>query len=127
MQVPRGMWYLDLYALHHLTINKNLFIKELKSKYLDFTTIDGQILCSKSFGTIVISFINNLSIEFSNIVYACNYNSNLISLGQLCKSGITYINNINIRTLMQSGQPIAHERKDQNLFILHLATPNRTM
>lgn len=61
------------------------------------------------------------------MAYTVNYDSNLILLGQLHKSGIMYIDNANAMILMYLGQLIAYMQKNQNLFILDLTTPNRAM
>ena len=127
MQAPRDIWYLNLCASRHLTNNKDLFIEELRPKCLDFTTAGSQILRAESIRTIIISLADRSSLKLRNVAYAPDCDSNLISLGQLCDSNIVYVNNAEAMTLMQSGQPIAHARRDQNLFILDLAIPNKAM
>ena len=127
MQALRDVWYLDSGAFRRLTNNKNLFIEELQPKCLDFTTAGGQILWAERIGTIAIPLADGSLLKLRNVAYAPNCDSNLISLGQLRDSNIVYVNNAEAMTLMQSGQPIAHARCDQNLFILDLATPNKAM
>lgn len=107
--------------------NKDLFIEELRPKCLDFTTVGGQILQAESIGTIAIPLTDRSSLKLRNVAYAPDCDSNLISLGQLHDSNIVYIDNTKAMTLMQSGQPIAHARRNPNLFILDLATPNKAM
>lgn len=128
MQPPRGVWYLDFCASRHLTNNKKLFVKDSpRPKSLDFTTAGGQIVCSESIGTIDIPLADGSSLGLNNVAYAPDCDSNLISLGQLRESGITYVDNTEVMTLMQAGVPIAHARRDRNLFILDLASPNKAM
>lgn len=127
MQAPRDLWYLDSCASRHLTNNKDLFIEDIRPKCLDFNTAGGQILQAESIGTIAIPLADGSSLKLRNVAYAPDCDSNLISLGQLCDSNIVYVDNAKAMTLMQSGQPIAHTRRDQNLFILDLVTPNKAM
>ena len=126
-QAPKGVWYLDSCVFQHLTNNRDLFIKELRLKCLDFTTAGGQTLCAESIGTITIPLDDGSSLRLEGVAYAPKCDSNLISLGQLRDSNITYVDNPDAMTLMQGGQAIAHARRDRNLFILDLATPNKVM
>lgn len=126
-QAPKGVWYLDSCASRHLTNNKDLFINELRPKCLDFTTASGQTLRAESIGTIAIPLVDGSSIRFQGVAYAPECDSNLISLGQLCDSKVTYVGNAGAMALMQGGQRTAHARRDRNLFIFDLATPNKVM
>lgn len=127
IQPPRDVWYLDLCASRHLTNNKDLFIEGLQPKCLDFTTAGGQVLRAESIGTIAIPLADGSSLKLCDVAYAPDCNSNLISLGQLRDSNITYVDNSEAMTLIQADQAIAHARRDRNLFILDLATPNKAM
>lgn len=127
MQATRSIWYLDLCALRHLTNNKDLFITELRPKCLDITTAGGQVLPAEGVGTVAIPFSDGSSIELRDVAYATGCDANLISLGQLRESDIKYVNNPEAMTLMRSGRPIAHARRDRNLFVLDLATPGKVM
>lgn len=81
--------------------NKELFVKDfLQAKSLDFTTAKGQILHSKSIGTITISSADGLSLRLNNVAYASNCNSNLILLRYLRENNIKYVNNIKAMTPM---------------------------
>lgn len=48
MQSPRSVLYLNLYASHHFTNNKDLFVLELCSKCLDFTTVNARFCKQKA-------------------------------------------------------------------------------
>ena len=126
-QAPKRVWYLDSCAFRHLTNNKDLFIKELRPKCLDFTNANGQTLRAKSIGTIAIPLDDESSIRLEGVAYAPKCDSNLIFLRQLHDSNITYVDNPDAMTLMHGGQAIAHARQNRNLFILELATPNKVM
>lgn len=126
-QAPKGVWYLDSCVSQHLTNNRNLFIKELRPKCLDFTTAGGQTLRAKSIRTIAILLDDGSSIRLKRVAYALKCDLHFISLGQLCDNNITYVDNPNAITLMQGGQVIASTRRDRNLFILDLVTPNKVM
>lgn len=126
-QVPKEVWYLDSCASQYLTNNRDLFIKKLRPKCLDFIIAGGQTLCAKSIRTIAIPLDDGSSIRLKGVAYAPKCDSNLISLGQLRNSNIIYVDNPNTMTLIQGDQAIAHTRRDQNLFILNLAIPNKVM
>ncbi len=66
-------------------------------------------------------------IELHNVALAPNCDSNLISLGQLRESGISYHDNPSAMTLMRVGEIIAHAKKNHNLFILNTAMPGQVM
>ncbi len=100
LQAPKGIWYLDLYASHHLTNNKDLFIDEFRPKYLDFTTVGEQILYAKSIGTIAIPLANGSTVKLAGVAYTPECDSNLISLSQLHNSKITFVDNADAMTLV---------------------------
>lgn len=81
LQASKGIWYLDSYASHHLTNNKDLFIDEFCPKYLDFTNAGKQTLHVESIGTIAIPLANGLTVKLEKVTYIPKYDSNLISLG----------------------------------------------
>lgn len=66
-------------------------------------------------------------IKLHNITLAPEYDSNLISLGQLCKSGMTYHDNPTTMILMKDKNIIAEAKKKQNLFTLDLADLGKAM
>ncbi len=67
------------------------------------------------------------NIELHNVTLAPGYDLNLISLGQLRESGITYHNNPTTMTLIRHGKVIAHAKQSRNLFTLDLAHSGRAM
>lgn len=100
-QAPKKVWYLDSWAFWHLTNNRDLFIKKLRFKCLEFTIANGQTLCAKSIKTIAILLDDKSSIRLEGVVYAPKCDLNFILLGQLHDSNITYVNNPNAITLIQ--------------------------
>lgn len=66
-------------------------------------------------------------IDLQNVALASKCNSNLISLGQLRETGITFHDNPTSIALMKDGKVIAHAKKSQNLFIFDFATPGKAM
>lgn len=126
MQITRGTWYMDSCASRHLTNNRDLFVGELKAKSLDFTTASGQTLRAESIGTIAIPFANG-TVKLKGVAYAPDCDANLISLRQLCESNITFVNDKSHMKLMQGGRKVARAKRDQNLFVLELATPNKVI
>lgn len=85
------------------------------------------MLWAKNISTITILLVNELSIRLKEVVYAPDYDFNLISLNQFRENNITFINNENYMRLMQGGQEIAWAKKIRNFFILDLALPNKAM
>lgn len=74
-----------------------------------------------------IPLLGDKIIKLHNIALAANYNSNLISLGQLRESGITYYNNPMIMTLMRNKKIVVQVKRKQKLFILNFAIPNQVI
>lgn len=90
---------MDLCVSRYLIKNRELFVEDLKIKFLNFINASSQTFWIESVGTIAIYFINK-TIRFEGIVYILNYNTNLISYGQLCKSNITFVNDVKSMTLI---------------------------
>ena len=86
-----------------------------------------QVIRIKEIGTVSIPLADGSPIELHNVALAPGCDLNLISLGQLRESRITYHDNPAVITLMKDGKVIAHARKNQNLFTLKLAQPGRAM
>lgn len=97
---PKKFWYLDSYISWYLTNNEILFIKNLDSKYLDFTTTSRYIFCAKSIETIVILLAGKFSIKLGEVAYLPKSDSNLVWLWVLRENKITYIGNLNTMTLI---------------------------
>lgn len=74
-----------------------------------------------------IPLANGNTIELQNVALAPDCDSNLISLGQLQESGITYHDDPSAMTQMRNGEIIALARRERNLFVLDLAHPGRAM
>ncbi len=119
-------WFLDSCASRHLCNDRKLF-SNLKAKSIDFVTAAGQVIRTEEIGTVSIPLANGNSIELHNVALAPGCNSNLISLGQLRETGITYHDNPAAMTLMQQGKVIALAKRTRNLFTLDLAHPGRAM
>ena len=119
-------WFLDSYAFRHLCNDQSLFINT-KTKNIDFVIAAGQVIWTEKIGIISIPLADGSTIELHNVALAPGCNSNLIFLGQLQESGITYHDNLVAMTLMKDGKVIAHARKNRNLFTLKLAQPERAM
>lgn len=68
-----------------------------------------------------IPLANGENIELQNVALAPKCDSNLISLGQLRKIGITYHDNLIAMTLMRNRKVIIYTKKDTNLFTLEIA------
>ena len=125
MEKTRGTWYLDLCASQHLCNDKKLF-KDLWPMCIDFVTAAGQIIRTKQVGIVSIP-LKTGQINLQNVVLASECDSNLISLGQLRETGITFHDNPTSMALMKDGKVIAYAKRSRNLFILDLATPGKAM
>ena len=119
-------WFLDSCASRHLCNDRSLFINT-RAKSIDFVTAAGQVIRTEEIGTVSIPLADGSTIELHNVALAPGCDSNLISLGQLRESGITYHDNPAAMTLMKDGKVIAHARRNRNLFTLELAQPGRAM
>lgn len=126
IQAIRKTWYMQLCVSKYLTSNKDPFVGKVKAKYRDYTNISGQTLQIKSSGIIAISFTNGI-VKLESIAYAPDCNRNLISLRQFCKNNIIIIDNKDHIKLIQREQEIAQTKRDCNLLVLQLATPNKVM
>lgn len=88
-------WYLDSYISRHIYNNKELF-SDIWSKNYKFIMAEGKIIYSQEIGTVYLLLESEKTImTLLNDVYALKYNSNLILLRQLRKSGILYHNHTN--------------------------------
>ncbi len=120
------IWFFDLCTSRHLCNNRKLFWNT-KTKNINFVTTIGQIIQTKDIGTILILLARGNTIELHNVTLAPEYDFNLISLGKLRKSGMTYHNNPTTIILMKDQNIIAEAKKKQNLFTLGLAYPEKVM
>lgn len=57
------MWYLDSCTSQNFTNNKDLFVKELHPKYLNFKTAEGQIFPAKRIEMITIPLSDGSSLK----------------------------------------------------------------
>ena len=125
IEKTRETWYLDSCASRHLCNDKKLF-KDLRPMCIDFVTAAGEIIQTEQVGTVSIP-LKTGQIDLQNVALASKCDSNLISLGQLRETGITFHDNLISMALMKDGKVIAHAKRSRNLFILDLATPGKAM
>ena len=121
-----SFWFFDSCASRHLCNNRRLFTNT-RAKSIDFITADGQVIQTEKIGTVSIPLTDGTTIELQNVTLALGCDSNLISLGQLRESGITYHNDPDSMTLMKNGSIIARAKRNHNLFTLDLAMPGQIM
>lgn len=77
-----GVWYLDSCASRHICNSQEKFT-DLHPKTYEFVTADGEIIRSEQVGTVILPLENGSQLTLSNVAYAPECDSNLISLGQL--------------------------------------------
>ena len=127
LQKPiNATWFLDSCASRDPCNDRRLF-SNTRAKSIDFMTAAGQLIRSEEIGTVSIPLNGVTSIELHNVSLAPDCDSNLISLGQLRESGITYHDSPTAMTLMKEGKVIAQAKRNQNLFTLDRASLGQTM
>lgn len=99
----------------------------MKAKSINFVTAAGQVIRTEEIGTVSIPLAKGKTIELHNVAIIPGCDSNLILLGQLQESGITFHDNILAMTLMRNRKVIAQAKRDRNLFTLNLAQPGKAM
>ena len=77
-----GEWYLDSCASRHICNNHEKFV-DLRPKTYEFITAGGNIIRLSQIGTVTLLLKNSSNLTLTNVAYTLEYNSNLISLGQL--------------------------------------------
>lgn len=123
---PNSPWFLDSCASRHLCNNCRLF-SSTRAKSIDFVTAAGRVIRTEEIGTVSIPLAGGTTIELHNVALASDCDSNLISLGQLQESGITFHDNPTTMTLMRGGKIMAHAKRSHNLFTLDSAMPGQVM
>lgn len=73
-------WYLDFCASKHIC-NSHESFSDLQLKSYKFVTTSKNIIRLNQIGAVIFPFENGLDLILSNIAYALEYDSNLISLG----------------------------------------------
>ena len=119
-------WFLDSCASRHLCNNHKLF-RSTHAKSIDFVTAAGQVIQINEISTVAILLSDGKTIELHNVAYTPECNSNLIFLGQLRESGISFHDDPTTMMLMRKRKVIAHAKREQNLFVLKLAAAGVAM
>lgn len=104
-------WFLDLCVSWHLYKNCSLF-KSTYVKNINSVTVVRKIIKTNKIGTIAIPIANNTTIKLYNIIFALQYNSNLISFSQLRKNKIIYHNNPTLIILMKDRKTVAPAKRE---------------
>ena len=121
-----SLWFLDSCASQHLCNDRRLFTST-RAKSIDFITAAGQVIRTEEIGTVSIPLADGTIIELHNVALAPGCDLNLISLGQLRESGITYHDDPSSMILMRGNKTIARAKRSHNLFTLDLAMPGQIM
>ena len=119
-------WYLDSGASRDLCNDRSLF-SNLRPMSINFIKAGKKIIRSEEIGTVSIPLADGKSIELLDTVLVPECDSNLISLGQLRETGITFHDNPSHMTLMRHGVVIVKAKRHRNLFILDRAIPETVM
>lgn len=86
-----------------------------------------QIIWTEEIGNVLIPLAGDNNIKLHNVALISRCNSNLISLGQFCKSRIIYHDNLKAMILIRNKEVIAQAKKDWNLFIFDFAQPGKAI
>ena len=113
-----GEWYLDSCALRHIYNNHEKFV-DLRPKTYEFIMAGSNIIRSSQIRTVTLLLENGSNLTLTNVAYTPECNSNLISLGQLRVTGISYHYHTECMVLKQEGKTIGLATKRKNLFILN--------
>ena len=108
-------WYLDSCTLRHICKNRDLF-SDLQPKNFEFITAGREIIRSWKVGIVHLS-LQSGKITLLNVAYTPKCDSNLISLGQLRKSRISYHDHPDSMIPKQGGNIIRLAMSHKNLFI----------
>ena len=119
-------WYLDSRASRYLCNDRSLF-SNLRPISIDFVTAGKKIIRSKKIGTVSIPLADGRSIELLDTAFVLECDLNLISLGQLHETGITFHDNPSHMTLMRHEVVIEKAKRHRNLFIFDRAIPETVM
>lgn len=109
---------MDLCASHYLC-NDRSFFSNTRAKSIDIVTAARQVIRTEKIGTVLISLAGRDNIKLHNVALAFGCDSNLISLGQLHESGITYHDDSVAMTLMRNGEVITRVKRNWNLLTLN--------
>ena len=122
-----GEWYLDSCASRHICNNHEKFV-DLRPKTYEFITAGGNIIRSSQIGTVTLLLENGSNLTLTNVAYTSEYDSKLISLGQLWETSISYHNQAECIVMKQEGKTIGLATRRKNLFILNTQIgPSKTM
>ena len=120
-------WYLDSCASRHICNNRVLF-SDIRSKNYKFITAGGEIIHSQEVGTVHLTLQSGkTTMTLLNVAYAPKCDSNLISLGQLRKSGISYHDHPDSMALKQGGSTLGVANRHKNLFVLETGSKAKAM
>lgn len=122
-----NIWYLDSCALRHICNNRKLFL-DIRSKNYKFIMAGGKIIYSQKVGIVHLTLLSGKTkMTLLNVEYAPKCDFNLISLGQLRESGISYHNHLNSMALKQGGSILKVANKHKNLFVLETGLKTKAM
>ena len=109
-------WYLDSCTSRYICKNRDLFF-DLRPKDFEFIMAGKEPNQSREVGIVYLS-LQNRKMTLLNITYTPKCDSNLISFGQLHKSGISYYDHPDSMILKKRGSQIGLVVRNKNVFIL---------
>lgn len=123
---PSDTWYLDSCASRHICNNRELF-SDLRPKNYEFVTAGGEIIRSQEVGTVHLPLQSGTTMTLLNVAYTSKCDSNLILLGQLRESRISYHDHPDSMVLKQGGGTLGMAGRHKNLFVLETGLRAKAM
>ena len=111
-------WYIDSGASEHIMNQRHLFLN-LEPYNKKFKTVSGNMVSAVGKGVVEIHMKTG-TVQIKDVALVLQATTNLISLGQLQQSGITYHNEDTKMTLKKEGRTVASAQRIGNLYILDI-------
>ena len=125
------VWLIDSAASSHLSGNIELFESIQDISPVTIQTASGESFTANLQGTIQIDIISDpdlglpsVPITLTNVIYAPNLRSNLLSVGRMTNANVEVVFNKDTSYLMHRGHRLAYGSKVGNLFTYLAITPN---
>ena len=112
-------WYIDSGASSHVSNQRHLFT-HMEPHRQTFSIVNRGTISSTGKGTIQFHTSANRLVQIQDVVYVPQCDTNLLSLGQLSWSGITYHDNGIEMVFQRDNIPIGKALRVGNLYVLNI-------
>ena len=122
-----GKWYIDSCCSRHLTNDRSI-LESIKSQHILFDTANqGGSMEATEVGIATLNLPKGVTLRLPGVAYVPNATDNLISVGRLRDSGVTYHDAESGMLLKQYGRPIALAKREGNLFAMNVIRKEKAM